>query len=517
VTAPFAAPADRVEPPEEEPGPPPGLSRLVLRGAALSGTGFASRQVLSFATSLVLARLVTPAQFGVFVTGMIIIELGGSVAGSGMLAALIQRRDGLEEAANTAVVATVIGGCAMAATQAAASPLFGAYFHSDKVAAVAAATSGMLLFSTAAIVPNALLQRRFSFVRRAIVEPLTALTYGAVAIAACAAGLGTWGLVVGTYSASIVAFSLTWTLARWRPRPGLATVRMWRELARFSRHIVASDVLERAVLVAPAVLLGRVTGQAAVGNFGYAFRMATLPRAASIDVGSFVLLPAFAAIAEEAARFRAALLRSLRTLCMVAIPVSIILLPLGAPLVAVLFGSRWRPAGDALAALCLYSAGLALVDLALEAFKSTGRPAVITRMIAVRSATAVALMIALVPFGLTGVAIALSLGAVVAGAYALWLMDRVLGVPMRDMLGALWPPLAAAAVMAGAVLALDRLALHAGDRGTVLGLVLLAVEGLAGAGSYVGALALLSPPDARALARGVRRRLGGGRAQPAAR
>jgi PST family polysaccharide transporter len=509
------------EPPAGEPAadreaPPAALGRLVLRGAALSGAGFASRQVLSFATSLVLARLVTPKQFGVFATGMIIIEFGGTVAGSGMLAALIQRRDRLEEAANTALLATVGGGLAMAAAQAAASPLFGLYFHSSQVAEVAAVTSGMLLLSTGAIVPNALLQRRFSFVRRAVVEPATALTYGGVAIIACAAGLGTWGLVVGTYTSSVVAFSLTWILARWRPRPGLATVRMWRELARFARHIVASDALERTVLVAPAALLGRFSGQAAVGNFGYAFRMAILPRSAAIDVGSFVLLPAFAAIAEEAARLRAALVRSLRMLSVVAIPMSIILLPLGAPLVVVLFGSEWRPAGDALAALCLYSAGLALVDLALEAFKSTGRPAVITRMIAVRSVVAVALMVALVPFGLNGVAAALSIGAVLAGAYALWLMHRVLLVPLGDMLRVLWPPLAAAAVMAAALFALDRLALHAGDRGTLVGLVLLGVEGVLGGAVYLGALSVLSPRDARALARGVRRRVGGRRPGPVA-
>ena len=515
--APVVPPPDRVQRPGAEGGPPPrGLGGLVLRGAAFSGAGFASRQVISFASSLVLARLVTPAEFGTFVTGMIIIELGGSLAGSGMLAALIQRRDRLEEAANTALLATVAGGLAMALTQAAVAPLWGAFFHSDEVAAVAAVTSGMLLLSTAAIVPNALLQRRFSFVRRAVVEPLTAVTYGAVAIGACAAGMGTWGLVLGTYSASVVAFSLTWALARWRPRPGLATIPMWRELARFARHIVASTALERVVLVAPVAVLGRFTGQPAVGNFGYAFRMAILPRSAAIDVGSFVLLPAFAAIADEVERFRAAFLRSLRMLCIVAMPSSIILLPLGAPLVAVLFGSEWRPAGVALAALCLYSPGLALVDLALEAFKSTGRPAVITRMIAVRGATAIALMIALVPFGLTGVATALSLGAVIAGGYALWLLDRVLGVPLGGMLRAVWPPLLAAGLMAGGVLALDRLALHAGDHGTVLGLVLLGVEGLVGAGSYLGALAVLSPRDARALARAVRRRLPGGRGERAA-
>jgi O-antigen/teichoic acid export membrane protein len=488
-------------------GEPGTLSRTVLRGAWLSGAGFGSRQVLSFATSLVLARLVTPAEFGAFITGMIIIELGGTVAGSGMLAALIQRRDRLEEAANTALLATIGGGIAMALLQLAASPLIGAYFHSDLVTEVAAVTSGMLLLSTAAIVPNALLQRRFSFVRRAVVEPLSAITYGGVAIGACAAGMGTWGLVLGTYLSSVVTFTSTWALARWRPRPRLATVAMWRTLARFSRHIVASDFLERTVLVAPAALLGRFTGQSAVGNFGYAWRMAILPRSAAIDVGSFVLLPAFAAIADEAERFRAAYLRSLRVLLIVVMPVSLILLPLGPPLVSVLFGDQWRPAGDALSALCLYSAGLCLVDLALEAFKSTGRPEQITRMILVRSLVAIGLMVAFIPLGLTGVAAALSIGAVIAGAFSLLLVHRVLAVPLRPMLAALWPPAVSAGVMAGVLYAVDRLALRAGDHGTLLGLVLLGVESVLAAAVYLGALAALSPADARAVAGALRRRL----------
>jgi PST family polysaccharide transporter len=495
------------------------LTRTVLRGAALSGAGFGTRHLLALASSLVLARLVSPSEFGVFVTGMIIVDLGGTVAGSGMLAALIQRRDRIDEAANTATLATIGGGVAMGLAQLAASPLFGAYFHSGDVEAVAAATSGMLVLSTSAIVPNALMQRRFSFLRRAVVEPLTALTYGSVAIGCCAAGLGTWGLVIGTYSASVLQCSLTWALARWRPRPGLATFRMWRELARFSRHIVVSQIIESATLMTPPILLGRFSGQAAVGNFGYAWRMAILPRMAAIDVGSFVLLPAFAVIADQAARFRSALLRSMRALSVVALPAGLILLPLGEPLVAVLFGSQWAPAGEALAALCLYSAGLCYVDLALEAFKSSGRPSAISHMILVRGVVAIALMLALIPFGLRGVAIALSLGGVIAGGYALFLLHRLLGVPGGAMLQRIWPPAAAAAAMALALLALERLLLHAGEHGTLLGLVLLAAEGLVGVALYLAALSVLSPADARAIARAVRRRLarragGPGAAQP---
>jgi O-antigen/teichoic acid export membrane protein len=480
---------DASEPP---PHPRPGLTGVVVRGAASSSLGFAVRHALSLITALVLARLVTPAQFGAFVAGTVAIELGGSFAGSGMLAALIQRRDRLEESANTALLATLAAGLGLAALQLAASPLLGEFFHSARVRDVAAASAGLLLLGSAAVVPSALLQRRFQFTRRIVVEPVMALSYGIVSVAACAAGMGTWGLVLGAYAAAFTQAGLTWWYAHWRPRPRLASLSLWRELVRFARHILAYDVLERVNFLAPPALVGRVLNPAAVGSFGYASRIAALPRTAAIDVGSFVLLPAFARIAEDERRFRSAFLRSLRTVTAVSAPAGLILLPLGPGLVALLFGPRWHAAGPAIAAMCVYSAGLAPMDLATEAFKAHGSPAAIPRMLVVRTVVSVGGMAALSPLGLTGIAAGLSLGAFLTGAYAHVLLARRLDLPLRATLSAVWRSWTAAVVMAGAVLALDRLVLHAGTRGSSLATAArLALEaGMAGA-LYLATLALL--------------------------
>src|SRR5258706_11587897 len=80
---------------------PDSLARTTMRGAQLAGLGWVASQGLLFATYLVLARLISPSDFGRYAAGTLITGFGGLFAEGGMMAALISRRDGLDEAANS--------------------------------------------------------------------------------------------------------------------------------------------------------------------------------------------------------------------------------------------------------------------------------------------------------------------------------------------------------------------------------------------------------------------------------
>jgi O-antigen/teichoic acid export membrane protein len=168
----------------------PGLTGTVIRGVSLAGSGFLLARMITLTSYVVLARLVTPDELGQFTAGSILVGLGLLFAGSGMSAALIHRDDRLDEAGSTAVVATLLAGILLGLLGWAASPLIGAFFDSDTVAAVAAAMAGVLFLQSARVVPNALLQRRFSFLRRLVVEPAAAVAFGVAAIIATSEGLG---------------------------------------------------------------------------------------------------------------------------------------------------------------------------------------------------------------------------------------------------------------------------------------------------------------------------------------
>ena len=228
-----------------------------------------------------LARLVTPVELGQFAAGSILVGIGLLFADSGMMAAVIHRRDRLEEAASTAVVATVVAGILLALAALAASPLIGLFFDSATVAAVAAAMAGVLLLQSARTVPHALLQRRFSFLRRLVVEPVSAVAFSVAAIVATSAGLGVWGLVVGQYAAVMTDLVLSWVLVRWRPNLRLVSVATWRELIGYARHVVASSAVRLIGDRIPIAVAGGFVGTAALGQFQYAHRIVVTPTGSS--------------------------------------------------------------------------------------------------------------------------------------------------------------------------------------------------------------------------------------------
>lgn len=480
-----------------------GFTGTVLRGAGFSGAGYVLGQALTLGFYLVLARLATPTDFGQLAAGMILVGIGLIFTQTGTLAAVIQRRDRVDEAAATAAVSSVAAGLTFSLLALAASPLVGLLFSSE-VGAVAAAVSGLLFLRSLTSVPSALLQRRFSFLRRLVVEPATTIAFGVVAIIGTSSGMGVWGLVLGHYAGAVVEVSLSWGLVRWRPDLRLVSFSMWRELISYGRHVVAGNAVLRAGAEIPTALLAGFTGLAALGQYRYATRIATMPFAVLLSAASYVLFPAFARIAEEPERYRAAVRRSLRWMAVVGMPLGLILLPLGEPIATLVFGEVWRDAGFAAMALCLLPAGRALISVCSETLKADGRPQIVTRMHLVEVLVSIVAMALLLPFGLVGVAAGISVGAAAGCAYALRGLARSMALDLRAIVRDVMPPTAAAVTMAAVLTPLEQLVFDAAARDIAPGLALLTAEAMIGGAIYVVALRILAPDALGEMRRTVR-------------
>jgi O-antigen/teichoic acid export membrane protein len=484
--------------------PPPDLKRVVLRGAGLAGAGHVLSQGLNLAAYLVIARLVTPDEYGVYVAGSLVTGVGLSLSSGGLQAAVIQRRERVEEALSTAVVSSLAAGVALTLFALATAPLVTLFFHDHRAGEIAAALSGWAFLRCAGIVPGALMQRRFSFLRRVVVEPLGILAFGIVSVVATSSGMGAWGLVVGTYASAAVQLVLSWALIRWRPSLRLVSFATWLELAGFARHLFLSELLRRVCTELPAAVVGRSLGADALGQYRYGERFGTQPQSATTNVAAYVLLPAFARIAADAERLRRAFLRALRWIVLVAAPAGFILLPLGEPLAVALLGERWHGVGSVMMAFSAYTAAGSVAQVAVEAFKVVARPDLLPRVRGLTAAATVAGVAAGLPFGIAGVAAGVSAAALVAAVYAALLASRILEIPVRAICAELWAPLAASLVMVVAVAALDRLVLHAESHAAAAALGLLAVEMIAGAVVYLTTVSLLAPATVHELWTGLR-------------
>lgn len=477
----------------DRPQPDRPLGEVAARGARLAFLGWTGSQGLMFVAYIVLAHLVSPRSFGTFTAGSLLIGFGLLFAESGTMAALISRRDRIEEAASTAFFSLLASGLALTVVAAAVSPLIGLFFKDATAGQAAAVLAGTLFLRTLAVVPDALLQRRMSFARRVAVDPLGAIAFAVVSIVACAHGLGVWGLVAGTYASDVAEVAAAWCFARFAPRWRLASMGMWREVAAFARPVLASEIVRRIASQMDIIMLGRFTSAATLGQYRNGARLAQQPGQAFVDVGAYVLLPMLAHIAEQPARLAGVVRRAYGLAVVAALPVSVATTVLGVPIAVLFLGDRWRPAGHAIAALWGLLAGGALGSVSAETIKAVGRPGLLVRMHSFNLVVTVVLVCgATIPFGLIGAASAVSVSQLAVGLYGVALAAPFTGVGFGALGREVSRPLIASGVMVGAML-LYAAAVGPLDHGEAWGLLLTGVEVALGGSVYVAALVTIDP------------------------
>ena len=477
----------RARPGTSEPGP---LAGILRRGAAISALTLVLMQGTSLASTLLLARLLSPSEIGAYAAGTVFSGFLTMFAHSGLQSALIQREHDVDNAADTVFWATAASGIVMSLLALAASPVVALLFHSDLAGRIAAITSGMLLLHALTNVPDGLMQRRFNFKRRMIVDPTRGFAYAIAAVGLAAAGFGVYSLVIANYVTLVAWLVSTWSLCRWRPGRGRPSVRLWRQLARFALPLVIQAVVEQARETAEAALLGRRFGEASLGQYRYGKRLMMIPVLAVVEVGAYVLFPAFSRLAGQPERLKAGFLRALRWIWFVSMPMTALIIALGEPAVVVLLGARWRDAGLFLVATAGYGLGAAVEAVSNEGIKACGRSRLLNWTSSMHLVLGIGLVLALLPFGLVGVGLAISITELSVGILALGLTRAVIPFPLAALVRILVPSGLASLVAFAAVWSLEHLLLRSDQHGFGVGIMLLTADSIAFVAVYLAVLCL---------------------------
>lgn len=481
------------------------IRRVALASAAAQGIG----EVISLVQTIVVARLLTPVEVGVFAAGTVLTTFLAEFSEGGLRPALINREDDVEEAAVTVFWATLLAGIGMSLGALAAAPLVGAVFNDRTAGLVAAASSGGLVLYSLANVPEALLQREFNVRRRLIVGPAVAASFAGVTITMAAQGFGVWSLVAGTYASYLCLVIAVWTLCGWRPGRARASVRLWRELAAFGFPLVLGSVVAKLQHLVETTIVGRRLDTVSLGYYRYSLRIARIPTNAIIEIVGYALFPAFARIATDAVRMRDAYVRTLTWVTLCAAPMSGLLAAIGEPTVVVVLGEPWRGAGVAVVAMAGLGVGKAFSSVSEEAVKACGRTSLINRFTALEAVLGLSLLFLLaIPLGLIGVGLAISLTALLVGLQCVVVARRVVDAPPRQIVRAILPPLVAATAAAVPTGALEMFVLRSDTHSLPVALAFLSVDGLCYLAVYVMGIAVLAPSTLADVLRTARWRRG---------
>ncbi|MGI5125215.1 lipopolysaccharide biosynthesis protein [Pseudonocardia sp. CA-107938] len=486
--------------------PAPRLAQRIKRVAWASAAAQALGETISLLQTVVVARLLTPAEVGLFAAGTVLTAFLAEFTEGGLRSALVNRGHEVDEAAETVFWATLCGGLALCLGSLAAAPLIGLLFDDPTAGWIAAVSSGGLVLYSLANVPEAYLQREFSVWRRLVVGPAVSIAFAGVTIGLAAAGAGVWSLVAGNYASYVTLVVAVWCLCGWRPGRARPSIRLWRELARYGFPLVVGSFAAKARQLAESVVVGRFLDVAALGQYRYGLRIARVPTNALIEIVANALFPAFSRLAADRDRLAQAYLRALGWVTLCSAPVSGLLLAIGEPAAVVVLGEPWRGAGIALVAMAGLGLGKAFASVSEEAIKGSGRTSVINWFTAVEVVLGLGLLLLVFPLGLVGVGLAISMTALVVGVQCVLTARRVLGVRGRDVARATVPAVLAALTAAVVTHALDAQVLHPDQRSTALGVAFLLLDALTFLVLYVSAFTMIMPRTVSELLVSLRRR-----------
>ena len=476
------------------------MRRKIGQVASASAAALIVGELITFGQVIALARLLSPAEVGVFTAGTVLTAFCTYFVEGGLRAGIVQRGGPIDDAAETVFRVTLVSGTLLTFGALAAAPVVALVFDNSTVGLVAAATSGSILLLALTNVPEAMLQRRFSVRRRIIVGPAMSLTFASVAVTLAACGWGVWSMVVGSYAASVVSVVCLWLICDWRPGHGHFSFKMWRELAKFGFPLMVAGLSYHIKVIAEAVIVGRLLGAAHLGQYRYAQRIAEIPDKGISEVASIALFPAFSRISGDKERLRAAYLRALRWSMIGAAPLTALMIALGEPAVLIVLGKPWHEAGIAVVAMAGVGVGRALSGVSKEAIKGAGRTSLINWCTVAEVGGGLILVLILIRrLGLFGVGLALSITCVIVAIIEVGLARSVVEVPIKSLLRALAPPVPAAALACAVTLYLEHSVLHSDSHPEVVAIVLLALDVVVFGLVYLAALFLVAPTTMRQL------------------
>ncbi len=331
-------------------------------------------------STAILARLLTTADYGLVGIALLTISYLAVLKDFGLGAALIQRRDHVEESSNIVFTINFLVAIILTVGTILIAPFVGSYFRNPDVVPLLRVLGFTFILSSLGSVHLIRLQRDLAFNRKLIPDIGSSITKGGVSIGLALAGFGAWALVWGQIAGVIATVVLAWIAYPWRPRFHFQR-KLARGLIHFGSFIFMVNVMDAVISNADYLVVGRMLGTEALGIYTLAYRLPELLVLNLLWVVGKAIYPAYASLQnQQPDLLRKGFLTTIRYMGMVSIPLCLGLFVAADPLVRVLFGEQWLEAIPVVRILALYVLFRSIDGDMGSIFRVTGRPKLLAKM-----------------------------------------------------------------------------------------------------------------------------------------
>lgn len=399
-----------------------------------------SNRILGVLSTLILAKVLSPSDFGLVAIAAMMLEVIQLVKDMGLSEALIYSKREDRVALDTAHTVLFAYNILLFLLAAAAAPFVARFYDNPTIIPVVVLMSSTLVMNSLRVIPLTLIRKNLEYRSMVVPEVVPATTSSIVSIAMALLGFGVWSLVAKALVHGGLSLILLSMVSAYKPRFGFDRTAAW-ELMHYGKFIAGTSVLLVALYNVDRFLVSSLVGIAALGMFDLAMRVAELPiRQVSFLVGA-VMFPVFARMESSGPALNHVFMKTLKYTSVVTVPAAIGISIFGPRLMETLYGTRWEGIQQPLRVVALYAGIRSLSSVIHDLYKATGNPHVMQRivlfkLIAIASLGAPALH----AYGILGMAVLIVLTYSIALTWEIAELARILTMPMSAIVRVLMGP-----------------------------------------------------------------------------
>lgn len=422
-----------------------GLRSQVTQGAAFTAVAQAARTAIQLGSVVILSRLLSPSEFGLF--GMV-----GPIYGFvmmfqdfGLTQATIQKSDISHRQLSTLFWINFGVSVGLGLALMAAAPLIAGFYGESRVTGITLAFGAMMMIAGLGSQHMALLNRNMRFGLLSLIDGLAAAAGLLASVLVALALHNYWALVAGSLASTVTPTLLAWLNVRWAPgRP--ARAEGMGDILGFGAGITGFNISNFFARNLDNVLIGRAWGEASLGLYDRAYKLLLFPMRQVTGPLSRVMLPVLSRLMAEPERYRRAYLNTLSQMMLIVIPGVAWMITSSDLLVHVLLGPQWQAAAPIFGALGFAALVQPIISSSGWLFLSQGRARGFMQWGLFFTGISIASFLVGLPWGAHGVAIAYAVSEIAKTPLIWWAMTRRGPITFGDMLVSTSPHLFGAVV-----------------------------------------------------------------------
>ena len=375
------------------------LKKKTIKGTVWSTIERFSVQAVQFVVMIFMARVLTPADYGVVGMVTIFIAVSQTLVDSGFSQALIRKQDRTEIDNSTVFFFNIGVGLILYFTLFFCARPIARFYDQPILVSVVRLISISLPLNSLAVVQRALLTVKVDFRTQAKASFCGALATGAVGLSMAYTGWGVWSLVWAQIAGTFVNVSLLWLFAKWRPVWAFST-HSFKELFGFGSKLLASGLIDTLYRNIYLIVIGKVFKASDLGFYTRSRNFSDLASSNLTGILQRVSYPVLCTIQDEDDRLREAYRKFLRLSAFIIFPLMIGMAGVAKPLIVSILTDKWLYTAILLVPVCLSGMWFPIHAINLNLLQVKGRSDLFLRLEIIKKCVGVAIVCGTIPLGL---------------------------------------------------------------------------------------------------------------------